>query len=208
RWLTPEVFRRGVQRYLREHAGGNATAEDLFAALSAEAGRDVGAALRTFVDQPGVPLVEAAPRCEGGRGSIALRQARYAPLGSSAETERRWQIPVCVRYASGGAVHRECTLLTEAEGAMELANGCADWVMPNADGAGYYRFSLPPDALEALRRRGLAALGTREKMALADSVEASFSAGRIAYADALRALEPLAASEQRSVARAPMHLLQ
>ena len=207
RWLTPEVFRRGVQRYLREHAGGNATAEDLFAALDAEAGRDVGAALRTFVDQPGVPLVEAEPRCDDGRGSIVLRQARYAPLGSSARTAQRWHVPVCVRYASGGAVHRECTLLTEAEGVMELANGCADWVMPNADGAGYYRFSMPAEALEALRRRGLAALGARETIALADSVEASFSAGRIAYGDALRALEPLAASEQRSVARAPMNLL-
>ncbi len=122
RWLTPEVFRRGIQRYLREHAGGNATSADLFAALSAEAGRDVAGPFGTFVDQSGVPLVEATPSCDGGRGRVALRQSRYAPLGSSASAERVWQVPVCVRYGVGREAHRECTLLTEADGAIELAN--------------------------------------------------------------------------------------
>ncbi len=208
RWLGPDVFRRGVQRYLRARPHGNATADDLFAALSAEAGRDVSAPLSSFVAQEGVPLVEAAPSCQDGRGRVALRQARYAPLGSSASADRAWQIPVCVRYSTGGQLHRECTLLTEAEGAIELAAGCPAWVMPNADGVGYYRFSMPPDALGALRRSGLSSLTARETMAFADSVEASFAAGRTSFADALRALEPLAAAEERSVARAPMALVE
>src|SRR5690606_18760358 len=93
-------------------------------------------------------------------------------------------------------------------GAIELTNGCPAWVMPNADGAGYYRFSMPGDALEALRERGISQLSVREQMALADSIEASFAAGELAYADALRALEPLAASRERAVARAPMQLIE
>ena len=208
RWITPEVFQRGVQRYMREHRNGNARAEDLFAALSAEAGRDVSAPFTSFVSQSGAPLIEATPSCEEGRGRIALRQSRYVPRGSRASTERTWQIPVCVRYGTGREAHRECTLLTEREGTMELPSGCPAWVMPNADGVGYYRFTMPPEALEALRTRGLASLSVREQMALADSLEASFAAGTLAYADALRALEPLARSNERAVARAPMGLVE
>src|SRR5690606_11329361 len=208
RWLTPEVFRRGVQRYLRARPHGNATAGDLFAALSAEAGRDVSGPFTSFIAQAGAPRIEATPSCTEGRGRVALRQARYVPRGSRAPRELVWQIPVCVRYAVGSEVHRECTLLTEAEGAIELTNGCPAWVMPNADGAGYYRFSMPGDALEALRERGISQLSVREQMALADSIEASFAAGELAYADALRALEPLAASRERALARAPMQLIE
>src|SRR5690606_26969975 len=136
RWLTPEVFQRGVQRYLREHQGGNARAEDLFAALSAEAGRDVSGPFTSFIAQSGAPLVEATPSCEDGRGRVALRQSRYVPRGSRASAERTWQIPVCVRYGVGREAHRECTLLTEREGSIELPSGCPAWVMPNADGVG------------------------------------------------------------------------
>lgn len=208
RWLTPDVFQRGVQRYLGEHRGGNATAEDLLRALSAEAGRDVSAAFTSFLSQPGAPLVEATPSCTDGRGRVTLRQSRYRPRGSRAEAARTWQIPVCVRYAAGGEVHRACSLLSEVEGAVALTEGCPDWVMPNADGVGYYRFSMPADALEALRTRGTAALSAREQVALADSIEASFAAGQLGYADALEALAPLAASEERAVAQAPMRLVE
>jgi len=208
RWITPEIFQRGVQRYMREHRNGNATAEDLFAALSAEAGRDVSAPFTSFISQSGAPLVEATPSCAEGRGRVALRQSRYVPRGSRASAERTWQIPVCVRYGVGREVHRECTLLTEREATMELASGCPAWVMPNADGVGYYRFTMPPEALDALRTRGLASLSVREQMALADSLEASFAAGNLAFADALRALEPLARSNERAVARAPMGLIE
>ncbi len=206
-WLTPDVFQRGIQRYVEEHAGGNATAADLFTALSAEAGRDVRGPFTSFTDQPGVPLVEATPSCTDGTGSVALRQSRYTPLGSDADAES-WQIPVCVRYAAGGQEHTQCTLLTEQEGAIELEHGCASWLMPNAGGHGYYRFTMPGEALASLREHGLDALDVREQMALADSIEASFDAGHTSFADALSALEPLARSEERSVASAPMHLIQ
>lgn len=205
RWLGPEVFRRGVQRYLRAHAHGNATGSDFLSALSAEAERDVSAPFRTFLEQPGLPLVSVRAECAGGRGRLTLAQSRYLPLGSTAEATRQWQVPVCVRYAVGGRVHRECTLLTEPAAEISLEQGCPAWVMPNADGVGYYRFSLEPAALQALQRGG-AALSVREQMALADSVEASFEAGRASIADTLGALEPFAARRERSLARAPMSL--
>jgi alanyl aminopeptidase len=205
RWIGPEPFRRGVQRYLREHPHGNATSFDLFAALSMEASRDVSLPFGTFVDQTGVPQIEVTPSCADGRGRLALRQARYVPSGSRAEGERRWQIPICVRYGVGREAHTECTVLEQMEGALELAHGCPSWVMPNAEWAGYYRFTLPPESIAALRR---APLTPRETIAYADSIQSSFESGRTSFADALAALEPLAANEERSIARSPMALYE
>ncbi len=65
-FLGPETFRRGVNDYLREHAWGNATSRDLWSALGRAAGRDVGAAMTTFVDQPGLP---SGPRRAPPRGA-------------------------------------------------------------------------------------------------------------------------------------------
>ena len=41
-------FQKGVQRYLKAHAWGNATAADFLAAVSAEAGFDVAPAFSTY----------------------------------------------------------------------------------------------------------------------------------------------------------------
>ncbi len=208
RWMTPEVFRRGVQAYLRSHARGSATAEELLDALSEAAGRDVRGPVTSFVAQPGVPLVEATPVCADGAGRLALRQSRYLPLGSDASADATWQIPFCARYAAGGEVRQACTLLTEREGSLPLEGGCPDWVLPNAGGMGYYRFALPPDAFESLRLNGLSALDVREAMAFADAVRASFAAGRLSYADAMGALTPLASRPERALATAPMGLTE
>ncbi|HJL16947.1 MAG TPA: M1 family metallopeptidase [Sandaracinaceae bacterium LLY-WYZ-13_1] len=207
-WLEPDVFRRGVSRYLREHAEGNATAEDLLSALEAEAERPARAPFESFLNQPGVPLVTVTPVCEDDAAHLELAQRRYLPLGSRAEAARTWQVPFCARYRAGGEERRACTLLTEASGRLALEGGCPDWVMPNAGGYGYYRWSLPPEALEALRRDGLDALTVREAMSFADSIEASFAAGRTPYADAMEALAPLASRDERALATAPMELVE
>src|SRR4051812_50224454 len=58
-FVGPEKFRKGVQRYLNQHAFGNATAVDFPAAVSAEAGGGGSPGFSAFLDQPGVPLGSA-----------------------------------------------------------------------------------------------------------------------------------------------------
>src|SRR5690606_667132 len=70
RWLGPETFRDGLRRYMRRHAHGSATADDLLRALGDAAGRDVATPFNTFLMQPGLPFVEAATRCEGKAGQV------------------------------------------------------------------------------------------------------------------------------------------
>lgn len=205
-WLTPEVFQAGVRRYTEAHAHGNATARDLFAALSEAAQRDVSGPFESYLTQPGVPLVRFEPVCADGRATLRLSQERYRPLGSRAPADQTWQIPICVHYSRDNAESsRACTLLADREGTMEL-DACPRWIMPNAEGAGYYRWGLSPAWLDKLQA-AFDTLSKSEVMSYADSVKAALGNGQLAFDDGMRALSPLARSTVRAVAEAPIGLL-
>jgi alanyl aminopeptidase len=202
-WVGADRFRRGVQRYLREHADGNATARDFLAAISAEAGKDVAPAFSTFLDQPGLPLVTAKATCAAGKGRVELSQARYVPLGAeNPKQEHLWQIPVCVRTAKA----RTCTLLTEKSGSLQLPS-CADWVEPNAGATGYYRSALDEAALARLGRN-LAKLTVPERMMLLHDAVATARLGELDYAHVLELVPALAQDKDRHVVQAAAGALE
>ncbi|HEX9101754.1 MAG TPA: M1 family metallopeptidase [Polyangia bacterium] len=202
RWIGEDKFRRGVSEYLRAHAFGGGSTDDLLRAYSTAAGYDVAPAFTTFIGQPGVPLVEATLRCDGDKPSLALRQSRYLPLGSTAEHGQRWQIPVCVRAGAGTTTHESCTLLDADSGALPLEGGCPDWVMPNAGGTGYYRWSVPPKQLAALAQHWTE-LSPRERLSFAHNVRAAMASGALPAADGLRALSAAARDADPRVAAQP-----
>jgi alanyl aminopeptidase len=208
-FLGAEVFRRGVHRYLVEHAEKNGTTDDLVAAVSREAGRDLAPLFASFLDQPGLPVVHARNTCEAGHGRAVFETSRWRPAGAppeSSATPATWDVPVCVRSAHGGEVGTTCALLPEGRGSIDLP-ACADWIYPNADAAGYYRFTLPPKDLADLRARGMSALSTAERMAFAQDLSSSFDAASLPAAEVLRALEPLAHDPHGAVAPLPLDVL-
>jgi alanyl aminopeptidase len=207
RYAGPERFREGIRAWLRAHAGGTGDTDGLLAAISAAAGRDLAGPMATFLDQPGLPLVEARVDCGGGRARLLLVQSRFLPLGSRAERARRWRIPVCARIGAGGAVSGACALLEEERGELPLP-ACPEWVMPDAGGAGYYRWSLPPRDLERLFARGLERLTPVERLAAGSAVAAAARAGEVPFAEALRLLEPLARDPADEVAAVPLDALE
>lgn len=183
-------FRKGVQLHLNRYAFRNATAEDFFASVAEASGNpDVVPALRSFTDQTGVPLVTVRDATTG----ITLSQSRYVPLGIATDRmARRWQIPLCLSRGEG----KTCTLLKEASTTLPPLSGTSPALMPNAGGAGYYRFSLDDAGWDRLITAA-ATLPEREAMALGDSIWAEFAAGRIEFARVVRAAEGLARHPQR-----------
>jgi alanyl aminopeptidase len=205
RWIGIEPFQRGVQAYLGAHRFGSATADDLLQALSEASGRDVATPFRTFLTQPGVPLVEATLACDGSAPRLDLRQSRFLPVGSAGERTVTWQIPVCARY---GAERERCTLLAERTGTLGLDGAdCSAWVLPNSDGAGYYRWSLSAADLARLQGVAWPALTPRERYSAADSLSAAFAAATVPAAAVFAALQPFAIDPSRPVAIAPMALV-
>ena len=208
-WLGEEKFRAGIRSYLAARPFGTATAADLASALSQAAERDVTPALQSFLLQSGIPLIEVALDCpEGTPPAVTLSQSRYLPAGSDADARREWHVPVCVAYGAGGERRETCTLLEDASGGLALeADACPEWILPNADAAGYYRWTLAPELLGQLRAEGLDELSVPERMSVADSLGAAYDAARAPAADVLAALEPLARDDARQVATMPMAVI-
>jgi len=204
-YVGDDPFRRGLHAYLIAHATGNATTADLIQALEAAAGRELGPLVSSFLDQPGVPAVSAALRCDAGHGRVELSQARWRPIGSTVPNDAIWTIPVCIRAGLTGRVVETCTVLGAATGTLELP-ACADWIMPNAQAAGYYRSTLPAGDLAHLQGRGTQQLSTAERVMLAHDLEAAFRSGALPGGDVLRGLEPLARDPHGAVAAVPLEL--
>ena len=209
-WLGEAVFREGIRGHLRQFAHGTATVFDFIESLSKVApDRDVDAAFRSFLFQSGVPLVSVSIDCSGPVARATLSQQRYLPLGAE-EQARSWQLPVCMSYAVDGQLREQCVLLDAAEKTVELGSSltCPDWIMPNRNGAGYYRFALEDDALQALIAAADQQLNTREKISLVDSMQAAVKNGSLDAASFLQALPDLVRARERQVALAPLKLFK
>jgi alanyl aminopeptidase len=206
-FLGPERFRTGIRRYLDQHRDGNATRDDLVAALSAQ-GADVGPALRSFIEQPGLPLLQAELRCESGPPRVTLRQTRQLPLGSPAQQGGRWEIPVCVR-TSETRERPDCVLLRTERAELPLTSKtCPAWFALNPGGSGYYRWTLPGPQLQRLLQKGYASLRPAERLALASNLTAAFRSGALSAEEVLAALEPFARDPEPAVAQEPAEFLK
>jgi aminopeptidase N len=166
-YLGDEKFKAGVRLHLNRHRYGNATSEQFFQSVS-EAAQDpeVLTAFKSFVEQPGVPIVDV--RRSGG--SITATQSRYAFLGAKLPDES-WTIPFCVRVGATS----QCKLLGQK--VTTIAASVSGVIMPNVGGTGYYRFDLDPADWRALIAVS-AQLAPGEALATSDSLWAAFRAGK------------------------------
>jgi alanyl aminopeptidase len=208
RWLGAETFRAGIQRYMERHRWGATTTEDLTAALSEAAERDVATPFMSFLTQPGVPYLETERVCDTKGSRLRVAQSRYRRPGAPRQEQALWQVPACVRYGVDGETRERCGLVAEREGAVPLeADACPDWVMPNAEGAGYYRWRQSDADGQRLLKEGWSALSDLERIALASNVNAAFAAGAIGPEAAFSAARRFASDPQRAVAEQPLVLL-
>ncbi|HET6804889.1 MAG TPA: M1 family aminopeptidase [Frateuria sp.] len=209
-YVGEKTFQQGMRRYIREHRFATATADDLVDAIAAAAGKggDFKRAFKSFLDQPGVPYVQTRVLRKDGQTVLELRQRRYLPVGSKGSADHVWGVPVCVRYAAAEGSRVQCGLLAKAQGTLALPGARANaWVMPNANGSGYYRFGMGRDALARLAEQ-ISHLTAAEQLAYADAADASFHRGDIHAGELLAALKPLTASRVREVATAPIASFQ
>ena len=123
-YVGEAAFRRGLRRYLKDHAYGNAAGSDLWDAIGAASGLPVRRLVQAWIGREGFPMVEASRRGPRGRrmgrGRLRLGQERFAyePRGGAKRPGRRG--------GRGGA----------AAGAAGREAGEAAWPIPVSAGAG------------------------------------------------------------------------
>jgi aminopeptidase N len=131
--LGPEVFQKGVQRYMQAHKYGNATAEDFWGMETETSGKPVDTIMRSFVEQPGEPLLTFSP---GADGTMRVTQSRFFLTPTKDSPNQKWTLPVCV---AGNA----CELVSSGTATVKEGNRFA-----NADAKGYYRSEFAPELLK------------------------------------------------------------
>lgn len=184
-WIGSETFRQGVLAYLETHAWGNARGQDLWNALTKASNVNVSAAMASFLDQPGVPLVTVTVR-PGGK--VSLSQTRYAFAGLPAPQKQLWRIPVTLRYATAGGIKQRAVLLEKPQLELSLAPGEELlWIHPNADERGYYRWSLDAAGLARLTS-ARESLSLRERMGLGYALASQLGAGTLSGDAVLQSL--------------------
>ena len=148
-YVGPEPFRRGVSSYLNKYALGNAAGEDFWMEMTRVTEKPINRIMKSFVEQPGAPLLTVKTRCVGGATQVSIAQSRFvgAP-GSNTPPPQHWTLPVCVTTATGAPA---CSLVTRAMQTV-TAPGCGA-AMVNAEGHGYYFTEYQPAAVAALAHR-------------------------------------------------------
>jgi aminopeptidase N len=176
-----EVFRAGVNAYLKTHAFGNATAEDFWNTQAKVSGKSIDKIMPTFIEQPGAPVIQIETKRDGDSTLVTLTQRRFfRDRAAFAEgSNELWQVPVCVRSAtpaSPDAQAIQCVLLTQRTQTFML-NYLTPPVIANAGEKGYYRVAYPPVVLSDFDRIAETALTPAERIGLLNDVWAMVQGG-------------------------------
>ncbi|WP_309949630.1 M1 family metallopeptidase [Acinetobacter calcoaceticus] len=204
-YLGEEKFKQGVRNYINKHQYSNATANDLISALAEQSGQGerFTRAMKSFLDQPGVPLINTSLQQEGNKVFLNVKQTRYLPVGSKGDARSLWGVPLCVRYEVPNATSKvQCELIDQAEAKIELKGASlGSWYIPNADAAGYYQFSLPQKEFTRLTV-ATEKLSNSEQLAYAYAISAAFNHGDINLLAVVEAAKKFANSNSRQISTA------
>ena len=198
-YVGEEKFRDGVRLHMKRYADDVATGDDFFKSIADGSGNpDVVDAMKSFVDQPGVPIVKGTTSFENGMTQVTFTQSRYAPLGSKTQQGQSWQIPICAKFGYADTSVKKCELMKGRKATLSSKEK-ADWVMPNENGAGYYRFTLDTAGWASLVAN-IDKLNTREALTVQDSLVSAYRAGEVESAVFLKGLEAFAKHPEYDVA--------
>jgi alanyl aminopeptidase len=202
-FMGEDKFQLGVQKYMEKYQWKNADAIDFFetiaSVLEPKRAEQVVNSFRNFVEQAGVPLLNIVQSCKDERTQLDITQERFAPIGTEFKQKTLWSIPACMSYEVDGEIKQQCEVLSQATQRVKLKiSGCANWVMPNKNASGYYRFNLDGDGWKSLVNN-LHKVDPREANAVLDSMNAAFSSGKMSVQDLVKVIPATLASDSWEV---------
>lgn len=165
-WVGEEVFRKGVREYLAAHLYGNATAEDFWTTQTRVSGLPVDDVMRSFVEQPGVPVVRLG---NPSGAEVPVQQGRFLlPDGAeTAPSSERWTLPLCFRNSG-------CKVVTPGSASVTANSGI---VFANAADKGYYRTVYSAKQMHELAQEVETKLSAPERIGLLSDRWALMRAG-------------------------------
>jgi len=132
-YVGNDAFKKGLQRYLKDHAYACASSHDLWEALEAVSDKPVSRMMKGWIEQPGFPLVDARRRGD----KLLVSQSRFSFLpGAPGEP---WLIPLDIDvFARNGEKRHLTTLLDTREKSLDIGADALAYKV-NAGQRGFYR---------------------------------------------------------------------
>lgn len=187
--VGPDKWQAFIRAYIRKHMWGNASAKDFLGEARAQLGDQVADMLVTYVERPGVPLVDVKAECTSKPRIVIDESKRALPAGVTDPAPQPWTIPVCVRYGDAKRSERAC-------GTGEIQTTfCPTWIVPNADANGYYR------SVVSAKQSAGAKLSVPEKMMAFSDLRAMVERGQAEIDAVLTAMPAMLADKDPRIGR-------
>lgn len=130
-YIGEAAFRKGLKAYFEKHAYGNTQANDLWAALTASSGQNIGLFMHDWLERPGYPLVTV--NWQPGEQNIGLTQQRFlSDPNSEVKDTRAWQVPLA------STLELKNPLLGRVGGETVLETSDDKPLLLNHDGRSYF----------------------------------------------------------------------
>ncbi|HEX9407735.1 MAG TPA: M1 family metallopeptidase [Thermoanaerobaculia bacterium] len=140
-WLGEDAFRDGIRAYLRKYSWSNAAAEDFWGTMAESSKKPVDAVMKSFVDQPGAPLIHSSDVCKDIVHDVTVRQERLTERGK--DVAEVWSLPICPKDML-------CALVSQPQTKLSIPN-CNRPLFLNRNGAGYYIADYSAEERKALQ---------------------------------------------------------
>jgi len=191
-YLGEDVFRAGVQGYVRAHRFSNTTTADFWRHLSRASGQDIGKLVAGWTEQPGYPVVKVLQQCESGAAVVTLAQERFT-LNDPGASALAWNVPVILADSAGT---RRAVLLDRNPQKLRFERCGA--MLANAGDTGYYRSQYDNRNFRRLVP-ALKGLPAPDRLRLLSDTFALAQAGRVNATRYLTLVENLAAETDRTI---------
>ena len=177
-WVGAKAFQQGIRGYIKQHAYGNATADDLWRSVQQASNQPILGVANKWIRQKGFPLVQVG---RDAAGRITLAQSRFfAEPGKRAAGT--WPVPMIVRYEDDAGVHEERILFERSKMTLPPAKGRIKWISANGGATGFYRVAYDRELAAGLAQN-VDKLDAAERIGLLSDTLAVARSGRATVGD-------------------------
>ena len=142
-FLSPEIFRQGLHKYLSSHKYQNAQTIDLWNALEEVSHQPVTEIMNTWTGQMGYPVIDVSSQIGTEGLTLNLSQDRFVYdniLGGAPADPMKWQVPFRVALPYG-TVSGDTELVSQPKTSITISEVSSDpdWFKINPDQTGFFR---------------------------------------------------------------------
>src|SRR5262245_18592743 len=185
-YVGDDGFRKGVNAYIEAHAFANATSADFWNAMTTATSKPIDQILPTFVNQPGVPVVNLKLLCGSGPPHLTTTTERFFIDPAKAKvvpSTPSWKLPLCIKTPEGAS---GCQVLSTPQATVDVNSSmCPRWTFANAGATGYFRGAYPPEMIGKFATDIATSFTEPERLMIVGDEWAMVKAGRQSVANYL-----------------------